>query len=210
MRSIRSIAALLLVLTCAAPAFAATGAPVASAVTPVGGSATDVVKNFYATLTDTMKLGFGGRYKKLEPALRQAFNLQLMTRISVGPVWSSATPAEQDQLIKAFSQFSIASYAARFSNYGGEQFNVTGEKPTPGGGVIVETNLKPKDSDAVALNYLMRQDDKGVWRIVDVFMNGTISELATRRAEFASVIKRDGISALVNSLGEKSKQMGPT
>jgi hypothetical protein len=43
-----------------------------------------------------------------------------------------------------------------------------------------------------------------------VFLDGAISELATRRAEFSAVIKRDGIAALVNSLGEKSKQMGPS
>jgi phospholipid transport system substrate-binding protein len=56
----------------------------------------------------------------------------------------------------------------------------------------------------------MKQDDDGKLRIVDVFLNGTISELATRRAEFFSIVQRDGISALVNSLSEKSRQMGPT
>ncbi|WP_436449121.1 hypothetical protein [Enterococcus faecium] len=46
--------------------------------------------------------------------------------------------------------------------------------------------------------------------MLDVFTAGAISELATRRSEFSSVIQHDGLSALVNALGEKSKQMGPT
>jgi phospholipid transport system substrate-binding protein len=175
--------------------------------------ASDVVKIFYAQLTDVMKqgdqLGFAGRYKKLDPVLHKAFNLPLMTRFAVGLVWNDTSPAEQQQITTAFSSFSVATYASRFARYDGEQFSVTGEKPVPDG-KIVETTLKPKTGDAVALNYLMRQDEQGNWRIVDVFLNGAISELATRRAEFSSVIKRDGIGALVNSLDAKSKQMGPT
>ncbi len=56
----------------------------------------------------------------------------------------------------------------------------------------------------------MRKDDQGKWRIVDVFLDGAISQLATRRAEFTSIVKRDGIPALVNSLDTKAKQMGPS
>ncbi len=98
---------------------------------------------------------------------------------------------------------------ASFASYDGEQFKVVSEKPTAGG-VIVETQLQPKDGDAVSLNYLVRKDDKGTWRIVDVFLNGTISELATRRSEFGAIVQHDGIAALVNSLGDKTKQMGPS
>lgn len=214
MKAASSIALVLLVLA-ATPVEAA--APVVADTVPVTApSALDamgVVKNFYAELAETMKqgdqLGFTGRYKKLDPVLQKTFNFPLMTKVAVGLVWGSASPAEQDQITKAFSQFSVATYASRFAAYDGEQFTITGEKPASGG-KIVETTLKPKDGDAVALNYLMRQDEAGAWRIVDVFLNGTISELATRRAEFASVIKRDGLAALANSLGEKSKAMGPS
>ena len=76
--------------------------------------------------------------------------------------------------------------------------------------MIVETSLTPKDGDAIALNYLLRPDDSGQYRITDVFLNGTISEMATRRAEFSGIARRDGIEALVNSLGEKSREMGPS
>lgn len=171
------------------------------------------IRNFYAQLLDTMKhgdqIGFTGRYKKLDPAIRSAFNLPLMARFSVGPIWSKATPEEQQALISAFSDFSVATYASRFKAFDGEEFVVLGQKPTEGG-VIVETQIKPKDGDAVALNYLMRPDEHGALRIVDVFLNGSISELATRRAEFNSIVQRDGLEALVSTLGEKSKQMGPS
>ncbi len=181
---------------------------------PDAGAPSAVVKNFYATLTDTMKqghkLGFSGRYKKLAPAIQASFNLPLMTRVAVGPTWLKANADQQKRLISAFSDFSVANYASQFSSYDGERFSVTGEKPAAGGGTIVETKLQPKEGDVVALNYLMKQDDKGQWRIVDVFLDGAVSELATRRAEFSSIVEHDGIPALVNQLDTKSKQMGPS
>ena len=176
-------------------------------------AAASVVKKFYSQLTDVMKqgdqLGFSGRFKKLKPVVTGAYDLPLMTRLSVGLVWSKATADEQQQLISAFSDFSVANYASQFVRYDGEQFTITDEKAT-NDGVIVETKLQTKTGKNIALNYLMHQDDKGNWRIVDVLLDGSISELATRRSEFSSIANHDGIPALVNSLGEKSKQMGPS
>jgi phospholipid transport system substrate-binding protein len=189
----------------------------AEALAPVDSSglkaATDVVKKFYAQLTDVMKegdkLGFSGRYKKLEPIIQSTFNLPAMTRYAVGLVWTKATPDEQRQLTAAFSDFSVANYANQFRHYDGEHFEVD-EAKLAGNNVIVETKLEPKDGGAVALNYLMRLDEKGHYRIIDVFLDGAISELATRRSEFSAIANRDGVAALVNSLGDKAKQMGPS
>lgn len=177
-------------------------------------TASAIVRDFYAQLTNTFKqgdqLGFSGRYKKLEPILQTAFNFPLMTKIAVGSSWSNASPQEQSELVSAFSDFSIASYASQFVRDEGETFTVNAEKTTADGGVTVETTLQPKEGDAVTLNYMLRLDEKGVFRIVDVYLNGTISQLATRRAEFSSIARRDGIAALVYSLGAKSKEMGPS
>jgi phospholipid transport system substrate-binding protein len=37
----------------------------------------------------------------------------------------------------------------------------------------------------------------GTWKVVDVFLNGYVSELATRRADFASTVAAGGAPALV-------------
>jgi len=188
----------LCILTVSSPAFA-------------GKAAKNVVQDMYSALTATMKqgeqLGFEGRRKKLDPVIRAAYNMQLMAKMSVGSNWNTASPSDQSAMIEAFSAFSVATYASRFASYDGEQFTVTGEKPV-GKDIMVETTLKPKDSEAVTLNYLMRKDEKGDYRIVDVMMNGTISELATRRAEFSSIARREGMTALINSLRDKAGKMG--
>ena len=56
----------------------------------------------------------------------------------------------------------------------------------------------------IAINYRMRPDGDG-WRIIDVYLNGTVSELALRRSEYAAVLQRDGFDRLVASIDEKIK-----
>jgi phospholipid transport system substrate-binding protein len=169
------------------------------------------ISAYYDALLATMKegktLGFKGRDEKLEPAIRRAFNLPQMTRIAVGPTWANLPADQQRQLIDAFSAFSIATYANRFPDYSGERFEVD-PKPTPAnsGDMIVHTKLIPKDGDAVTLNYLMRNGGGG-WQIVDVYLSGTISELATRRAEFSAVIRRDGAAGLIDALRRKVAEL---
>ncbi len=190
------------------------GAPVRAATAPDGPVASQLVRNFYTQLLDTMKqgekLGFEGRFKKLEPVVKGTFDLPLMARFAVGPSWSQAQPNEQQRIVDAFSEFSVANYASRFVKFDGEKFDVLGEKPANNGGFIVETVLTPTNGDSVALNYLVRADGTGQLRIVDVYLDASISELAVRRSEFSAIVRRDGFGALIATLGEKSRKMGST
>ena len=169
-----------------------------------------VIQTFYETLLQVMKegprLGFAGRTARLAPAIGQAYNLPLMARLSVGPQWQGLTAEAGQAITKAFVDYTVATYASRFDDYSGETFEVLPETPPAGGGVIVETRILRSGADPVSLNYLMRQSGAG-WRIVDVFLNGTVSELATRRSEFTSVLRRDGPQALVRLLEQRVQKL---
>jgi phospholipid transport system substrate-binding protein len=176
-----------------------------AAAVPAGNGA-DTVRAFYSTLLDTMRngqrLGAQGRYAKLSPAIAQTFDIPLMTRLAIGPDWNTLTPAQQSQVTEAFQRYVAAVYAERFDSYGGEQLNVTGEEASPGGTVILSQIVK-SNGEPVHINYLMRQNG-GAWQIADVYLNGTISELATRRSEFGSILKTQGINGLITALNNKA------
>ena len=179
------------------------------AATP-GSSPQDTIKGFYDTLLSVMQqakaLGFRGRYERLGPAVHKAFNLPLMTRLAVGPDWQKVGPDDQKKLITAFSDLSVSTYASRFDGYSGEHFEVEPNTTQSASGVIVSTKLvQPKD-ETIQLNYLMRDGDAG-WQILDVFLKGTISELATRRAEFSSVLRRDGAQGLVQLIETRAADL---
>ena len=168
------------------------------------------ISDFYDVLLSTMKdgpsLGFKGRSERLSPAIRSAFDLPLMTRLMVGPQWATLTTDQQRQLVAAFSDFSIAVYASRFDDYSGERFQVDGDLTQSATGVIVRSKLVKTDGDPVQIDYLMRANEQG-WQIIDVFLSGTVSELATRRSEFSSVMRRGGAEALVDLLQKKAAQL---
>jgi len=175
-----------------------------------GTPAVDTIKGFYDTLLSVMQqakvLGLKGRYEKLDPAIRKAFNLPLMTRLSVGPDWVKLSPEEQQSLTVAFSDLSVSTYAARFDGYSGEHFDVDPNPTQTTGGVIVNTKLVQTNGEDVQLNYLMRDGDAG-WQILDVFLKGTVSELATRRSEFSTVLRRDGAEVLVRVIQTRADDL---
>jgi phospholipid transport system substrate-binding protein len=151
--------------------------------------------------------GFAARKSALDPQVRRAINLPLMTRLVVGPPWRALTPDQQQAMVAAFSDFSISTYANQFSGYSGQSFTVD-PKPAAqaSGDVIVRTTLKTGDPDPVKLDYLMRQSG-GEWQIIDIYLNGTISQLAARRSEFASVLRSSGAQGLIDLLKKKAADL---
>src|SRR5512143_325453 len=164
-----------------AAAFAESSDPAASRITV-----------FYGALLDTMKqakqLGVEGRYDKLTPVLVKTYDLPSMSKLAVGPAWSTLMPQQQAAIINAFTRMTVATYASRFDGFSGEQFQILETSDRPNGDKIVKTQIVKSDGGTVPLNYLMRRSGAD-WKIVDIYLDGTISELANRRAEFGAILK---------------------
>ena len=177
---------------------------------PVPADATAPIRAFYDALLDVMKraktLGLKGRYDVLAPAIEATFDLPAMTRIAVGPRWTSIPKDVQSALVDAFSRMTIATYASRFDGYSGERFEVDPDVESRGTGSVVHTRIVQPKGDPVTLNYLMRHGADR-WKAIDVYLTGTISELATRRSEFNSILGTGGPQKLVESLRQQTDRM---
>jgi phospholipid transport system substrate-binding protein len=163
-----------------------------------------LIEGFHTTLLDIMRnaqsLGSRGRYDRLAPVMSQVFDLSAMTRIAVGPAWTGFSAADQQALTEAFSRWSIATYAARFDGFAGETFTTQGTQTLPNGDQLVRTTLnRTGNQDPVILSYLVRNG-----RVVDVYLTGTISELASRRSEFAGLIRDGGAGRLTQELTRRA------
>ncbi len=165
--------------------------------------AAERVDAFNRALLDTMKqgktLGAQGRFRKLQPAVEQAFDLPTMTAVAVGPSWSTLSPGDQQRLVTAFTRMSAATWAHNFDDYSGETFKLGAVSTNAKGDKLVRDQLTPKEGDPVNLGYRMRQAAGG-WKIVDVFYNGSISSIATQRSDFASALSSGGAPALIKKL----------
>jgi phospholipid transport system substrate-binding protein len=169
----------------------------------------DTLRAFHGVLLNVMqnaaKLGAKGRYQKLEPVVLRSFDVPFMTRLSVGTLWSKL-PAEQRQRAwKAFGRYIAATYASRFDGYAGEQFRLLGEQPIKHG-TLVRTQLVKADGETIAINYVLH-DNETAWQIRDVYLSGTISELATRRSEFSAILRNQGVEGLITMLNRKADEL---
>jgi phospholipid transport system substrate-binding protein len=199
----RAIAAILVLLGIAA--WAPGGACAQAAESPAGR-----IDSLHRTLIETMKqgrqLGLKGRYDKLAPVLFKTYDVPLMARIAVGPSWGNLREPQQSLVVDAFSRMMAATYASRFDEFSGERFETlqtVDQSPTD---KIVLTRITQSNGKTVSLNYLVRLVG-AEWKVVDVFLDGTISELANRRAEFTAILKTGGPDALISSLRQQGDKL---
>jgi phospholipid transport system substrate-binding protein len=169
----------------------------------------DVVRHFYGELLNVMRnaaaLGVKGRYQKLEPVVLATFEVPFMTRLSVGPSWAGLPDEQKHSASQAFARYITAVYATRFDDFSGEQFEILGEQQVEHG-TIVKTQLVKSDGEKVIINYAVHDNDTA-WQIRDVYLAGTISEVATRRSDFTATLRSGGIEALILRLNKKADDL---
>ena len=172
----------------------------------------DTVQGLYDALLSTMKngrtLGQSGRFTHLEPVIRRCFDIASMARLSVGPSWASLTEPERQQITESFGRYISAIYADRFDSYNGQKLEVTGEQPASSG-VMVKSQIIKASGEPVEVDYMMRRNGEG-WLISDIYLDGAISEVATRRSEFATILKNEGVDGLIAALNRKADMLTGT
>jgi phospholipid transport system substrate-binding protein len=196
MRVVRGSRALLLGFVALAPDRAAAA----------DGDATRVVAALHQTMkavvAEAAPLGFEGRYAKLEPAIRAAYDLPFMSQRVLGRYWRKLDAAQKAKLVDAFTRLNVATYAARLREPSDDRFEIRAEEPADHGTVVVRTAVVSPDGEEISLTYRMRPTAEGP-RVIDVFYKGTVSEVALRRSEYVAVFERDGFDGLLATLEQK-------
>jgi phospholipid transport system substrate-binding protein len=170
----------------------------------IGGSGT--VQGLYDALLSTMKngktLGQSGRFAQLAPVIRSSFDVASMARLSVGSSWIGMSEAQRQEVIDSYGRYISAIYADRFDSYDGQKLEVTGEQPAPFG-LMVKSRIIKSNGEPVEVDYVMRRNGES-WLIADIYLDSAISEVATRRSEFAAILKTQGIDGLIAALNRKA------
>jgi phospholipid transport system substrate-binding protein len=168
-------------------------------------AAKQVVEVFQAQLLETMKqgdeLGFEGRYKKLAEPVLVSHDLSKIARIVLGKEWKKLTIEQKQNMVDLFTRLSIASYAYNFKGFSGEAFKFESEEETSRGGMIVHTSLILPDDKDVKFDYMLKSKGES-WLIINIIANG-VSDLALKRSEYTSILKREGFDALLAKISGK-------
>ena len=182
-------------------------APVVAQSAPIAAQESDpanqTVQTLNSGLLSIMRAGSGagqlGRARQIGPVIDRTFDLPLMTRLAVGPSWTGISSADQTALVAAFPALTITQYAKNFDSFSGERIVTAPKIEARGGDKLVRTTLVTPKGSQEALDYRLRQSG-GQWKIIDVYYRNSISQLATRRADFAHVLSSGGAKSLIEHL----------
>ena len=158
-----------------------------------------------ASMKAAPTLTMAEQYRQLAPVIERTFDLPVMTAFAVGSAWANFSREEQQALVVAFTRLTIASYAHNFTSFDGERFEIQPDVAVRGVDKIVQTRLISPHSAPVNLTYRMRES-AGSWKIIDVYY-GAISQLTTRRADFAAPIASGGAAGLIAHLNSLSDNL---
>ena len=170
--------------------------------------ATEVVGKLHSTLLAVMKvgdkIGYQGRYAQLTPVIKSSFDMPFISRAVLGKYWESLDNEQRSSFVEAFTQMTIATYAANFESYSGEYFRMIPEKEAGGGRILVQSQLIKSDGGRVQLDYLLHRTSNQ-WRIVNIIAEG-VSDLALKRADYSAFLKSNGFETLLKKLNDKINQ----
>ncbi|AWT59311.1 MAG: putative phospholipid-binding protein MlaC [Candidatus Moanabacter tarae] len=168
-----------------------------------------VVHTLQSNLIDTMNLGpeflFQGRYEKLGPVILQTHHIPYIARLTIGRYWKEINHQERREFIDRFGEYVVSDYASKFKKSKGEYFKSVSEKELKRGRKLIVTDLCLDGGDTVRFNYILRQFEDN-WKIINVIVKG-ISDLAMKRAEFTSIIEKNGFPALLIKLQENVEKI---
>ena len=195
--------------------FSAMGALLLAVPTALYAQATDSAQAPIAALDQGLigimkagkSAGMRGRSAAIAPVVDRVYDIPLMTRLAVGAPWTTFAPSDQAALVTALRRLTIAQYASNFDGYAGQSFVVDPRVDVRATDRMVRTTLNDPKGESVAIAYRLRQAG-GTWKIIDVFYKNSISQLATRRADFARIVASGGAKALVAHLNGLSAKVG--
>ena len=163
------------------------------------------VERLNNTLIEVMKggksLGYNGRLKKLDPVVKETFEFEAVSLIALGTHWKKLEQPQKLAFMDKLTDLSVATYAAQFKEYGGESFQFDFSQDIKNGRLLLRYNLVAPKEKPIRFEYFVGQFN-GQWHIINIVVDG-ISDLALKKAQYTSVIDREGFDALLNKLTQK-------
>ena len=145
------------------------------------------------------------RETRFRALFRTKFDVERIGRFTLGKHVRRADEKQLAEFLRLFEDFIVVTYASRFSEYSGESFEIRSIRAEPGRDTLVLTEImRPTGGPPYRVDWQVRERE-GILKIIDVKVEG-VSMSVTQRAEFSSVIQRQGgVDGLIEQLRAKTK-----
>ena len=134
----------------------------------------------------------------IDDVIKNSYDLEKMGKMIIGVDWKQMDTNTQKEFTNVFKRFISVNYLRRFNKINDLSF----EHQTV---TDIEDKFKlarvilTADNEKIKIDYLLGFKNEK-WKIFDVLIDGSISEVATKKSDFKKIIKEEGVSGLVKNL----------
>ena len=166
--------------------------------------AADKVKKLHENLLiiNFSEKNFQKKILILDEIVGEIFNSNKMIKFIYGRKWKDLDKKTKNKLGLTFQKYISFNYVKRFNNIQNLEFEFLGFKEINEERILVKTYLKPSNEEKINLDYIILKEENN-WKIFDVLLNGSISEIATKKSEFNSIIRNKGATGLIEIITSK-------
>ena len=119
-----------------------------------------------------------------------------MLQQAVGPRWQAIPDDRLPALRSAFARYFVGIYADRFRGAENLNFQI-GTLAARGANTLVRSRVIAPGGTTAAVDFVVAPSGK----VVDVYLGGMVSEIASLRVRFQNALLRGGPDALLDLLG---------
>jgi len=164
-----------------------------------------MVQEAMAVLSDT-SLSEDQRAQKIRRLMAQDIDIPPIARFVLGRYWRAATERQREAYVAAYSDYFLATYAAKIGGSGAavDRFDVIKTQVHGAKDFLVHSVVARAGGEPLRLIWRLRQRD-GRYRIIDMMVEG-VSLVQTQRQEFVSFIRANGgsVDKLIAELRQRT------
>lgn len=140
----------------------------------------------------------------MEEHLLPHIDYQFAAFMVLGKHFRSVPRDKLGEYVSVFRQYLVTNYAVALSYYDDQEVIFEPEAPFEGEkSVTVRAVIKDKNRPDIKIAFKVRKDTKtNQWKAYDMIAEG-ISMLSSKRSEFESIIRQDGIDAVIALMKDK-------
>ena len=136
--------------------------------------------------------------------INRTYDTEKMLKMIIGSDWKNQENEKKNELIMVFENYISKNYLNRFSKIQDVSFSNEKKEKISSDFFLVRSNLIIKQ-EKISIDYLLHLKDN-TWKIFDVLLDGSVSEIATKKSEFRIYIKEKKIDELIKALKKFNSQ----
>ncbi len=139
----------------------------------------------------------------MDDVVKNSYNLEKMGKMIIGVNWKQMETKMQKEFINVFKRFISVNYFRRFNkindlDFEHQSLRVIEDKFRLASVILIA------DNERIKIDYLLGlKNDQ--WKIFDVLLDGSISEIATKKSDFKKIINEEGVSGLIKNLSVRNQ-----